>query len=209
MELTLELAQKLRDALNEKLQEMQSYAVTSPLTSPDAYEVKIVLHPDDSSLEEKLQGVTTVPWKGPPTGEPYVERTPRTPSQRKSPFDDWYPGITKRRREPSTYYPDVNPNYPGLRRVPEIQDLVRRVAMSPDLSARLSKVGRVLDLSKRLSVLAAGHVGHGYQKESEFLVEELLGLLKADGFTGRHKCVRVVNAIKKAMQADGYTFEIG
>lgn len=205
MELNFEKAKKLRDILNQRLQDMHSFAKLFPV-SEERYDVRIVLHPDEDSLQGKLPSVEFSPWQGSPTGDQYVERTPRTPSQREAPFDDWYPGVARRRHEPSLYYPDVNPNYPGLRRVPEIQDLVRRVAMKPEIKQRLEKVNRLLRLSTRLSRTAA-RAGHGYSKESEFLIEELIAHLRSEGYTGRHKCVRVINAIKKAMKADGYTFK--
>ena len=206
MELSFEIAQKLRDVLNKRLQDSQSFAKLFPLNE-ERYDVRVVLHPDEEKLQGELPSVQFSPWDGGPTGKQYVERTPRTPSQREAPFDDWYPGISRRRHEPSLDYPDVNPFYPGLRRVPEIQDLVRRVAMKSETKERLARVSRMLKISDRLSRTAA-RAGHGYSKESEFLVEELLAHLKSEGFTGRHKCVRVINAIKKAMKSDGYSFKI-
>jgi hypothetical protein len=205
MELSLEMAGKLRDVLNKRLQDMQSFAKLFPLDE-ERYDVRIVLHPDEDTLQARLPSVEFSPWQGPPAGDQYVKRTPRTPSQREAPFDDWYPGVARRRHEPSLDYPDVNPNYPGLRRVPEIQDLVRRVAMKPETKERLEKVSRMLRLSHRLA-RSVPRSGHGYKKESEFLVEELIAHLKAEGFNGRHKVVRVINDIKKAMKSDGYTFK--
>lgn len=208
MELDLEKAEKLRDALNKHLQtrEMQSFAKLHPSSTKDGlYDVRIVLHPEEDSLQKRIPNVEFSPWGGPPTGEQYIKRTPRTPSKRNAPFDDWYPGVARRRHETSTHSPDVNPNYPGLRRVPDIQDLVRRVAMKPALSERLSRVSRVLKISNRLSKFA--RVGHGFHKESEFLIEELVAHLKSEGHSGRTKVVRVVNDIKKSMKSDGYSFE--
>lgn len=207
MELRFEEAESLRDALNKRLEssDFQSYAKVTPLSSKDGfYDVRIVLHPDEDDLQSKVpSGVGFVPWEGPAGGKQYVERTPRTPSQREAPYDDWYPTFTKRRREPSTHYPDTNPFYPGLRRVPEIQDLVRRVAMRADLQRRLVRVDRMFDVMRRLGRFAAV----GRHKESEHLVEELLSHLKDGGYNGRHKCVRLVRKLRDAMKADGYVFE--
>ena len=75
--------------------------------------------------------------------------------------------------------------------------------MKPELKERLVKVNRVLTLADRLGRFARV----GKHKESEFLVEELLDFLKDEGYNGRHKCVRLVRNLSKAMKADGYVFE--
>lgn len=211
MELKFEEAESLRDSINTSLgdRELQSYCKVIPIDAKEGfYDVRIVLHPDEDDLSRKLPpGLEFVPWQGPPVGEQYIDRTPRTPSKRDAPYDDWYPSSTKRRHEPSIHYPDTNPFYPGLRRVPEIQDLVRRVAMNPNLKMRLARVDRMLTLTGRLARFA--RAGHGYHKESEYLVSELLGCLKDEGQNGRHKSIRLVRKLRDAMKADGYVFEKG
>jgi hypothetical protein len=207
MELKFEVAEALRDSVNNKLGDrgLKSYSKVISLKSTEGlYDVRIVLHPDEGSLPSEFPGgLDFVPWAE-QTGEQYIERTPRTPSKRDAPYDDWYPTTTRRRHEPSTHYPDTNPFYPGLRRVPEIQDLVRRVAMKASLQKRLVRVDHMLVIAGRLAKFARGHARH---KESEYLVEELTGFLKNEGYTGRHKCLRLVNKLRKAMKADGYVFE--
>lgn len=210
--LKFEEAESLRDSLNTNLKDhgLKSYCKIIPAAAEDdgLYDVRIVLHPDEDDLPRRLpKGFEFVPWGGPSVGEQYIERTPRTPSKRDAPYDDWYPSFTRRRHEPSTHYPDINPFYPGLRRVPEIQDLVRKVAMKPDLKKRLERVDRMITLTGRLARFA--RAGHGYHKESEFLVSELLGFLKEDGHSGRHKSTRLVRKLRDAMKADGYVFENG
>lgn len=208
MELRFDEAESLRDSLNEDLssQGLNSYCKISPVSSSEGmYTVEVVLHPDEDDLSSTLKDVDFVPWSGSGSGDQYIERTPRTPSKRNAPYDDWYPSTTKRRHETSTHYPDVNPNYPGLRRVPDLQDLVRRVAMSPDIKIRLDRVDRMLDLTKRLERFA--RAGTGYHKESEHLVSELLSFLSDEGYSGRHKSVRLVKKLRSAMKSDGYVFE--
>lgn len=199
-------AQLFSDRLNTKLHELgkRSYSKLTPVPSSEGtYEVHIVLHPDEDGLADAYPDFSFRPWVK-PSGDQYVEKTPRTPSRRDAPFDDFYPSVTKRRHETSTHYPDVNPNYPGLRRVPDIQDLVRKVAMRPELRDRLVKVDRVVSSMKRLSRFAKFHRG---QQESARLVQDLLAEMKAEGHTGRHKCVRLVKKLQAAMKEDGYRFE--
>ena len=79
--------------------------------------------------------------------------------------------------------------------------------MNSNLRMRLARVDRMLTLTGRLDRFA--RAGHGYHKESEHLVSELLGCLKDDGQSGRHKSVRLVRKLRAAMKADGYVFENG
>jgi len=205
---SFEKAESFRDSINSDLsgKDLRSFAKIVPMASEDGtYEIRIVLHPDEEDVQSSYEDLSFVPWTGEPEGDQYVERTPRTPSRRDAPYDDWYPSDAKRRVEPSTHYPDVNPNYPGLRRVPDLQDLVRKVAMRQDLKDRIVKVDRVLQLSKRLSRFAYSNRGKG--KEPGYLMGELLDVLKADGHTGRHKCVRLVKKLKTSLKSDGYVFE--
>ena len=197
-------AQQLSESLGGKLSDLgkRSYPKLSPVpNSEGSFVVEVVLHPDEADLQQDFPSAPFVPWSE-FAGDQYVEKTPRTPSRRDSPYDDFYPSAARRRHEPSTHYPDVNPNYPGLRRVPDIQDLVRRVAMRSDLASRLVKVDRVLASAERLGRFAK----IGRYNESVRLVEDLLADMKVQGHNGRHKCVRLVKKLKDAMQSDGYNF---
>jgi hypothetical protein len=202
-------AEELRDTLSEKLEKggFQSYPKLVHLKSDDAYEVRIVLHPDEEVLKEKLSGQKFVPWEDPSSqGTEYVKRTPRTPSQNTDDYG-FYPSQARRHHDGPSRSPDVNPAYPGLRRIPELQDLVRRVAMREDLKLRLARVNRTIGHLSRLSRIA--RAGHGYRNESEHLVLELLAQLQEDGHTGRHKIVRLTKKLQNALKADGYSFAKG
>ena len=180
-----------------KEKETQSYPKIVHIKSNDSYVVKIVLHPDESHLEKVYPNVSTSPWDE-QRGSPYVKRTPRTPSQNTDDFG-FYPSSARRHHDGPSRSPDINPAYPGLRRIPELQDLVRRVAMNPELHNRLAKVQHTLEKLAR-----AGN--GGFEKESEHLVSELLDQLKKDGYTGRHKITRLTKSLQSAMKSDGYKF---
>ncbi len=204
-----EAAEKLRESLSSKLERngFQSYPKLVHLKSDDSYEVRIVLHPDEEVLKEKLSGQAFVPWEDPlSSGSQYVKRTPRTPSQNTDEYG-FYPSKARRHHDGPARSPDVNPAYPGLRRIPELQDLVRRVAMREDLKLRLARVHRTVRNLSRLDRVA--RAGHGYRNESEHLVSELLDQLKEDGHTGRHKIVRLTKKLREALKSDGYSFSRG
>ena len=202
-------AEKLRASLSEKLEKggFQSYPKLVHLKSDGSYEIRIVLHPDEEALKEKLSDQKFVPWRDSlGDGAQYVKRTPRTPSQNTDDYG-FYPSKARRHVDGPARSPDVNPAYPGLRRIPEIQDLVRRVAMREDLKLRLDRVEHTLGHISSLERIA--RAGHGYRNESEHLLSELLGQLKEDGHTGRHKVVRLTKKLQNALKADGYSFAKG
>lgn len=204
-----EAAEKLRATLSAKLEEggFESYPKLLHLKSDDSYEVRIVLHPDEEALKSKLSGQKFVPWKESTSdGSQYVKRTPRTPSQNTDDYG-FYPSKARRHHDGPSRSPDVNPAYPGLRRIPELQDLVRRVAMRDDLKLRLARVHRNIDHLSSLARIA--RAGHGYRNESEHLVLDLISQLQKDGHTGRHKIVRLTKKLQNALKADGYSFSKG
>lgn len=199
-------AEELRSALSEKLEQggFLSYPKMVHLKADNSYEVRIVQHPDDPTKWKN-----SVPWEDPVSagdGAQYVKRTPRTPSQNTDDFG-FYPSQARRHHDGPSRSPDVNPAYPGLRRIPELQDLVRRVAMRDDLRLRLARVKRTLLHVSRLDKIA--RAGHGYRNESEHLLSELLAQLQEDGHTGRHKIVRMTKKLQNALKADGYSFAKG
>lgn len=199
-------AEKLRSSLLSRLEKggFRSYPKLVHRDADDQYEVRIVIHPDEDQLQSKLKSLKTVPWSSPTgDGAQYVKRTPRTPSQNTDDYG-FYPSKARRHVDGPAHSPDVNPAYSGLRRIPELQDLVRRVAMRTDLQQRLSRVDRTLGHISRLSRLA--RAGHGFRNESESLLLELLAQLKEDGHTGRHKIVRLTRKLQNALKADGYSF---
>jgi len=197
--MTREEAQSLWDEISSSLEDKgaSSYPKIVHLKSTDSYTVKLVIHPDESDIEEMYPDIKVSPWSD-PVGSPYVKRTPRTPSQNTDSLG-FYPSYSKRHHDGPSRSPDINPAYPGLRRIPELQDLVRRVAMNPEIKKRLAKVQHTL---KRLARAGNG----GFSKESEYLVSELLDQLKQDGYTGRHKITRLTKKLQSAMKADGYKF---
>jgi len=202
-------AEKLRASLREKLEKggFRSYPKLVHLKSDDGYEVRVVLHPDEEKLKGKLEGLKVVPWHDPTDDESqYVRRTPRTPSQNTDDYG-FYPSKARRHVDGPASSPDVNPAYPGLRRIPEIQDLVRRVAMRDDLKQRLARVDKALGHIEKLELIA--RAGHGYRNESEHLLHELMAQLKEDGHTGRHKVMRLTKKLQNALKADGYSFAKG
>lgn len=198
---SFESAQSASSKLNERLNSLgrKSYLKVSPIG--DGYEIRLVVHPDESG-KVKLEGVPTLDWSSSSEkGPSYVKRTPNTPSQNTDNYG-FYPSPTRRKVDGPSSSPDINPAYPGLRRIPEIQDIVRRVAMRPDIMSRLNRVAHSL---RALNVLA--RVSHGYDSESAYLVSELLGELKSKGLSGRTKIVRLTNKLKKAMESNGYSFK--
>lgn len=199
---------KAVDLLNEELRSLgieRSYARLKHLKSTDTYEVRVVVHPDEADVIPKFPaGVTTEPWgEDSDAGSPYVKITPRTPMPTTD-KDFFYPSWAKRRTDGPSSSPDTNPAASGLRRIPDLQDLVRVSSMNNDLKRRLNRVIRYLQAANRIQRVAG--VGSGYARESEYLVSELLKHLADEGHTGRHKIVRLVKALKKAMSTDGYTF---
>lgn len=198
-------AEELRSLLASRLKDegYQTYPKVEAV-SDGVYEVRLILHPDESELSQRWPQVKVSPWV-PITGsgEQYVKRTPRTPSQMTDNFG-FYPSAARRHHDGPASSPDVNPAYSGLRRIPEIQDIVRRVAMRRDLKNRVATVERVLGRLDSLRRFA--RAGHGYQNESEHLLLELLSQLKEDGHTGRHKIVRLTRKLQSALKADGYSF---
>lgn len=199
-------AEKLRSSLRQKMEEggYQSYPKLIHMKSDGSYVVRVVLHPDEERLKEKLPKLEFSPWEDPfHDGAQYVKRTPRTPSQNTDDYG-FYPSKARRHVDGPASSPDVNPAYPGMRRIPDIQDLVRRVAMRQDLKNRLDHVEKTLDNLGRLAVVA--RAGHGFRNESEHLVCELLDQLKEDGHTGRHKVMRLTKKLQNALKADGYSF---
>lgn len=202
-------ADELRAHLSQRLENdgFQSYPKLVHLKSDASYEVRIVLHPDEEVLKRKLSGQKFVAWEDPLTGgSQYVKRTPRTPSQNTDDYG-FYPSNARRQHDGPARSPDVNPAYPGLRRIPELQDIVRRVAMREDLKLRLARVRSTLNHISGLARFA--RAGHGYRNESEHLVSELLAQLQEDGHTGRHKIVRLTKKLQTALKADGYSFTKG
>lgn len=201
-----EQAEALRESLSSKLksQGFRSYPKLLHLKSDDSYDVRIVLHPDEEILKEKMSDQKFVPWQDPLSdGSQYIKRTPRTPSQNTDEYG-FYPSNAKRNHDGPSRSPDVNPAYPGLRRNPDLQDIVRRVAMREDLKLRLAKVDKTLGYLNRLNRVA--RAGHGFRNESEHLMTELLAQLKEDGHSGRHKVVRLTKKLQNALKADGYSF---
>jgi len=199
---------KAVDLLNEELKSLgieRSYARLKHLKSTGTYEVRVIVHPDEASIiPEFPKGVTTEPWgEDSNANSPYVKITPRTPMPTTD-NDFFYPSWAKRRTDGPASSPDTNPAASGLRRIPDLQDLVRVSSMNTDLKRRLHRVIRFLRSAERVRRVA--RVGSGYARESEYLVSELLAHLASEGHTGRHKIVRLVKALKKAMSADGYTF---
>jgi len=197
--MTREEAELQWETLSSSLsaREALSYPKIVHIKSNDSYIVRIVLHPDEQHLESHYPNISFSPWSA-PSGSPYVRRTPRTPSQNTDDFG-FYPSSSRRHHDGPSQSPDINPAYPGLRRIPELQDIVRKVAMRPDLRSRLAKVKQTLSKMAR-----AGN--GGFNKESEYLVSELLDQLKKDGYTGRHKITRLTKSLQSAMKADGYKF---
>jgi hypothetical protein len=201
---SFESAQSASSKLNERLNSLgrKSYSKVSPVGS--GYEIRLVLHPDERA-KVQVEGIPTIDWpEGSDKGPAYVKRTPTTPSQNTDNYG-FYPSPTRRKVDGPSSSPDINPAYPGLRRMPEIQDIVRRVAMRPDIKSRLNRVAHSLRALRALERVA--HVSHGYDSESAYLVSELLAELKGNGHTGRTKIVRLTNKLKKAMESDGYSFK--
>lgn len=198
-------AQQVRDDLNKKFSDenLKSIARTTPADESNAYRVEVILSPgEDEPVEAILpDGVRTVlPNPLAFSGQQYVKRTPRTPSQNTDDFG-FYPSWNRRLKDGPSTSPDVNPAYPGLRRIPEIQDLVRRVGANmknEDISSRLVLVGSRLRLLDRLAK-------HAYAaSEAETLVLDIAAELKKNGHTGRNKVVRLVKDLETAMRSDGY-----
>jgi hypothetical protein len=201
-----EQAEALRKSLLSKLESegFRSYPKLLHLKSDDSYDVRIVLHPDEEILKEKMSDQKFVPWQDPLSGgSEYVKRTPRTPSQNTDDYG-FYPSNARRNHDGPARSPDVNPAYPGMRRSPDLQDIVRRVAMREDLKLRLAHVDKTLGCLSRLQLVA--RAGHGYRNESEHLLTELFAQLKEDGHTGRHKVVRLTKKLQNALKTDGYSF---
>jgi len=197
-------AEQLREKLAARLSSggFRSYPKVVHLKSENTYQVRVVIHPDEDSLVDKLGAIKTSPWKPPSDdAKQYVKKTPRTPSQNTDSFG-FYPSKARRKHDGPGRSPDVNPAYPGLRRIPDLQDLVRRVAMRDDLKTRLAHVTRTVGRLQRLAAWTGS-----FRRESENLVSELLGQLVEDGHTGRHKIVRLARKLQKAMKADGYAFK--
>lgn len=187
-----------RDALNSKLKrkELQSYVSLHPLDDGE-YEIRLIIHPDESFLEGKL-GIPTHPWtQEDAQGSPYVEMTPRTPKQNIDELGQ-YPHGARRRVDGPSHSPDVNPAYPGLRRIPELQDIVKVVAMTESISDRLQRVDRMLSLCRRLSRTA--DVRRFAGKESSYILSELMDQLSEDGYNGRHKIVRLTKKLQATLK---------
>jgi len=198
---------ELAESLNRKLKLVgleHTYARVKPLSSGE-YEVRVVVHPDEESyLPDLPSSVVTSPWvETSNSNSPYLKITPRTPLPKTDDFG-FYPSWSRRNTDGPALSPDVNPAASGLRRIPELQDLVRVSSMNNDLKSRISHVINSLTAASRLQKVALA--GSGYAKESEHLISELLEQFVSDGYTGRHKIVRLVKALKKAMQSDGYSF---
>ncbi len=200
-----DLSSRINSFLHSKGHE--SYVNVSPSSVPDRFVLNLVLHPDESFIDSVSPSfLSRVPWDGgqKDNPSPYVKETPRTPSRAKDTYEHWYPGVARRRHEPSLSYNDVNPAYPGMRRVPDIQDLVRRVAMRKDIKLRLIKAQKSINTLSRLKILARRV--YSPHKESVFLIGELSSVLKSQGYTNRHKCMRCVNTLKSALESEGYSF---
>lgn len=198
-------AQQARDALNKKFSDenLKSIARTAPDDVPNTHRIEVLLSPgEDEALEGILpDGVRTVlPNPLGSSGHQYVKRTPRTPSQNTDDFG-FYPSWNRRLKDGPSTSPDINPAYPGLRRIPEIQDLVRRVGgtmKNEDIASRLVLVGSRLRLLDRLAK-------HAYAaSEAETIVTDITAELRKKGHTGRNKIVRLVRDLETAMRSDGY-----
>ena len=202
--MNLGASEQLRERLSTLLSDRgyASYPKVVRSELEDTYKVCVVLHPSEAKLEAKLKNIETLPWK-PLSGEggnQYVEKTPRTPSQNTDSFG-FYPSTSRRRVDGPASSPDVNPAYSGLRRMPDLQDLVRRVAMRDDLKSRIAKVSKTLK-SLQIAKTAVGD----FRRESENLISDLLEQLNEDGHTGRHKIVRLTKRLRQALKDDGYAF---
>lgn len=205
--MNLEKAESVRSQLSSSLASAGYLSYPKMVRSEvsDTYQVKIVLHPSEASrLSTKLKDLETLPWSPKDLGErkEYVKKTPRTPSQSTDQYG-FYPSKARRRQDGPAQSPDVNPAYPGLRRIPDLQDLVRRVAMRNDLKDRIASVTSTLKSLQKLEVFAA----KSFRRESENLICELLVQLAEDGHTGRHKIVRLTKNLKNALKDDGYAFQ--
>lgn len=205
--MNLERAELLRSKLSSSLASAGylSYPKMVKSEVSHTYQVKIVLHPEEASkLVPKLKDLETLPWNPKDMGKAkeYVKKTPRTPSQSTDQYG-FYPSKTRRRQDGPSRSPDVNPAYPGLRRIPDLQDLVRRVAMRNDLKDRIASVTSTLKSLQKLEVFAA----KSFRRESENLICDLLAQLAEDGHTGRHKIVKLTKNLKNALKDDGYSFQ--
>lgn len=197
-----EYAESLKEKLSSRLEGKKSYLKIVPIS--DGYELRLVVHPSEKEMVSEFPSVSSSPWEEKEGGgSAYVKQTPRTPSQNTDPFG-FYPSAARRQVDGPSRSPDVNPAYPGLRRNPDLQDIVRRVAMRSDLKSRLRRIHSVLARMNSLNKLA--RAGHGYRNDSEHLVLELLAQLKSDGHTGRHKIVRLARKLQNALILDGYSF---
>lgn len=189
-------ALNLRDTLAQVFSDrgLESYPKVVHLVATNSYTVRVVLHPEESRLQQEYSNLEFSPWTSVNSLE-YSSQTPTTPSSSTDQLG-YYPSMTRRNVDGPSVSPDVNPAYPGLRRIPELQDLVRRVAMPKNIQERLARVEYTLGSLDRLSRLAV------LKKPSLRLCDDLLEQLNEDGFTSRHKITKLtkylIAAIEKA-----------